>query len=172
MIMCSLKKLGAFGILFCVTSFLPATGLQEKPGPTPRQGSEYTGAYTFLRDGEFVQITVEDGGRVSGFVSRYGDLESDKGAYLDHFFKSGKLEGTRLSFSTAIVHGVSFEFAGTIGRGGAPKPEEEGYYVIEGKLTEISNDRGGKGSSKERGVTFKSFAKKADGAGPTPPSRP
>jgi hypothetical protein len=167
----SLVKPGLFGMLICCLPLFPATGLQEKPGPTPRPGSEYTGAYTFLRDGEFVQITVEDQGRVSGFISRYGDLESDKGAYLDHFFKSGKLEGNRLSFSTEIVHGVSFEFVGTIGRGGTTKPEEEGYYVIEGKLTEISNASGGKGNSKERGVTLKSFAKKADGAVPAAPSR-
>jgi hypothetical protein len=167
----SLLKLGLWGVLFCVGSFSPAAGLQEKPHATPRPGAEYTGAYTFLRDGEFVQITVEEQGRVSGFVSRYGDLESDKGAYLDHFFKSGKLEGSRLSFSTEVVHGVSFEFVGTIARGGAAKPEEEGYYVIEGTLTEISNDESGKGTSKERGVTLKSFAKKVDGTGPAPPSR-
>src|SRR5713226_8645822 len=53
-------------------------------------GAEYSGMYNFLRDGEFVQITVEDKGRVSGFVSRYGDQESDRGAFLDHFFRAGK----------------------------------------------------------------------------------
>jgi hypothetical protein len=159
------------GILLGCMPFLAAVGLQDNPRSASKEGAKYSGAYTFLRDGEFVQITVEDEGRVSGFVSRYGDLESDKGAYLDHFFKSGKLEGNRLSFATEIVHGVAFDFAGTIGRGTATKPEEEGYYVIEGKLTEISSDEGGKGTSKERGVTFKSFAKKADGAGSTAPAR-
>jgi len=66
--------------------------------------------YSFLKDGEFVQITVEDGGRVTGFISRYGEGESDKGAFLDQFFKTGKLEGNNLSFITDIVHGVAFEF--------------------------------------------------------------
>ena len=163
----SLFRQGLLGIFLCCPLLLLAIGLQENTSAAPRPGAEYTGAYTFLRDGEFVQITVEDAGRVTGFVSRYGDLESDKGAYLDHFFKSGKLEGNRLSFSTEVVHGVSFEFAGTIGRGAGTKPAEEGYYVIEGKLTEISSDERGKGSSKGRGVTLKSFAKKVDAAGST-----
>src|SRR5580700_8908358 len=41
-------------------------------------GREYSGMYSFLKDGEFVQISVEDQGRVTGFVSRYGDGESEK----------------------------------------------------------------------------------------------
>jgi len=66
--------------------------------------------YAFLKEGEFVQVTVENEGRVTGFVSRYGDGESDKGAFLDLFFNSGKLEGSKLSFTTETVHAVSFEF--------------------------------------------------------------
>src|SRR5437763_15856703 len=53
----------------------------------------YSGMYTFLKDGEFLQVTVEDDARVTGFISRFGDTESDKGAFLDQFFKSGKIEG-------------------------------------------------------------------------------
>jgi hypothetical protein len=165
----NLRTLWLLG-LFCAATLLAASGLQEKPGAAARPGAEYTGAYTFLREGEFVQITVGQESQLSGFVSRYGDLDSDKGVLLDHFFKNGKFEGNRLSFSTEVVHGVSFRFAGTIGRGSAAKPDEEGYYLIEGKLTEISSDESGKGTSRERGVTLKSFAKKVDGAGSTTPS--
>ena len=64
--------------------------------------------YSFSRDGEFVQVTVEEQGRVTGFVSRYGDSESDRGEFLDHFFKLGKLDGNQLTFTTETVHGVSF----------------------------------------------------------------
>jgi len=53
--------------------------------------------YSFLQDGEFVQLTFEDKGNVTGFISRYGDLESDRGEFLDLFFKSGKLDGQSLS---------------------------------------------------------------------------
>src|SRR5579862_9962236 len=72
----------------------------------------YSGMYTFLKDGEFVQITVEDAGRVTGFISRFGDGDSDRGAFLDQFFKQGKLEGSKLNFTTDTVHGTWFEFSG------------------------------------------------------------
>jgi len=55
--------------------------------------------YAFLKEGEFVQVTVEDAGHVTGFVSRFGDGENDKGEFLDQFFKSAKLEGNKLSFT-------------------------------------------------------------------------
>src|SRR5690349_16137163 len=50
--------------------------------PDSRAGQAYSGMYTFLKEGEFVQVTVEDQGHVTGFVSRFGDGESDKGAFL------------------------------------------------------------------------------------------
>jgi len=40
-------------------------------------GQQYSGMYSFLKEGEFVQVTVEDDGRVTGFISRYGDGDSD-----------------------------------------------------------------------------------------------
>src|ERR1700676_5294513 len=72
-------------------------------------GQEYSGMYSFLKDGEFVQVTVEDAGHVSGFISRFGDGESDKGAFLDQFFKSGKIDGNQLNFTTDIFHGVGLD---------------------------------------------------------------
>jgi hypothetical protein len=133
---------------------------QEKDAetkPAERPGVEYSGMYSFLKEGEFVQVTVEDAGHVTGFVSRYGDLESDKGAFLDQFFKTGKLEGNALTFTTEVVHGTSYEFKGTVGRGEGKKPGDEAYYVIKGMLTEHVTDANQKTSSKSRDVTFKAF---------------
>jgi hypothetical protein len=131
-------------------------------------GSEYSGMYAFLKEGEFVQVTVEDAGRVTGFVSRYGDLDSDKGAFLDQFFKTGKLDGNALTFTTEVVHGISFEFKGTIERGEGKKPGDEGYYVLKGTLTETATDANKKTSSKSREVAFKAFP---EDASPVPPTR-
>src|ERR1700681_950612 len=89
-------------------------------------GQEYSGMYSFLKEGEFVQVTVEEAGHVSGFVSRFGDGESDKGAFLDQFFKSGKLEGNKLNFTTEIVHGISFDFKGMVERGDGKNRGGEG----------------------------------------------
>lgn len=153
---------------FVVLALLCASA-QESKGTAPiLPGSEYSGMYAFLRDGEFVQITVEEKGHVTGFVSRYGDLESDRGAFLDHFFKNGKLEGNKLNFTTEVVHGVSFEFQGSIERGEGKKVGDEAFYLLKGTLTENSTDANKKSSSKSREVVLKSFPQDMS---PTPDKR-
>ena len=123
----------------------------------PPGSDKYSGMYSFLRDGEFVQVTVEDQGKVTGFISRFGDLDSDKGAFLDQFFKEGKLEGTKLTFSTQTVHGVWFAFKGIIDRGEGKHRGDEAYYVLKGTLTENAIDNNKISSSRSREVAFKSF---------------
>lgn len=125
------------------------------------EGHAYSGMYSFLKDGEFVQITVEDGGRVTGFISRYGEGESDKGAFLDQFFKTGKLEGTHLSFTTDLVHGVAFEFKGSVQRGEGKTAQDEGYYVLKGTLTQSTSDINNKVTARAREVSLKSFPQDA-----------
>jgi hypothetical protein len=133
-------------------------GQNPPQNSTPAKPSEdYSGMYSFLRDGEFVQLTIEDDGRITGFVSRYGDTDSDKGAFLDQFFKQGQLDGTKLSFTTDIVHGVWYEFKGTIERGEGKTPADEAYYIMKGTLAEFRTDADKKVTSKSREVTFKSF---------------
>ena len=143
------------GVLFCVAVgfclvFVAAgqeTNRAAKAEPAaPAQaaaaGREYSGMYSFLSDGEFVQITVEDSGRVTGFVSRYGD----KGEFVDHYFKTGKLDGNKIEFTTQTVQAVSFAFTGTVERGDGKNPGDEGYYFLKGALTENGGDAGKKES--------------------------
>ena len=147
-----------FRVACFVVLALLSTSAQEAKVPVPAlPGAEYSGMYSFLRDGEFVQITVEEKGRVTGFVSRYGDLESDRGAFLDHFFKQGKLEGNKLDFTTETVHGVWFEFRGSVERGEGKKSGDEAFYVLKGTLTENSTDDSKKTTSRPREVALKSF---------------
>lgn len=126
-----------------------------------KSSQAYSGMYSFLKEGEFVQVTVEDDGEVTGFVSRFGDGESDKGVFLDQFFKTAKLEGKKLTFTTEIVHGVSFEFKGTVERGAAKTAGDEGYFVLQGQLTENVSDANKKVTSQSRDVAFKSFPEEA-----------
>ena len=131
---------------------------RQNRAPSPATpGADYSGMYSFLRDGEFVQVTVEDQGRVTGFVSRYGDSESDRGVSLDHFFKSGKLDGNQLAFTTETVHGVSFEFRGTVERGEGKSRADEAYYVLKGTLVENTTDEAKKTSSHSHEVALKGF---------------
>jgi hypothetical protein len=118
---------------------------------------DYSGMYTFLREGEFIQVTVEEG-KVSGFISRFGDSDTDKNEFLDQFFESGKLGSSHLTFTTKNVHGTWFTFDGTLGRGSGKKPEQEGYYLIRGTLIRFRSDADKKNTSQDsRQVEFKSF---------------
>jgi hypothetical protein len=94
---------------------------------------------------------------VTGYISRYGDGESDKGAFLDQFFKNGKLEGNKLSFTTEIVHGVAFDFRGAFERGDGKNPGDEAYYVLKGTLTQNVSDADKKVTPHSRDVAFKLF---------------
>lgn len=148
--------------IVCFVALAVLTGAAQATPPPPAQpGTEYSGMYSFLRDGEFVQITVEDQGNVTGFISRFGDSESDRGVFLDHFFKQGKLDANKLTFSTQTVHGVWFEFHGTIERGEGKKAGDEAYYVLKGTLTENAIDEAKKTTSQSREVAFKSFPQDA-----------
>jgi hypothetical protein len=128
--------------------------------PDAKSAQAYSGMYSFLKDGEFVQVTVEEAGHVTGFISRFGEGESDKGAFLDQFFKSGKLEGSKLSFTTEVVHGIGFEFKGTVERGEG-KPGDEGYFVLKGTLSENASDVNKKVTTHSQEVALKMFPQDA-----------
>lgn len=132
--------------------------------PASKPAEDYSGMYSFLQDGEFIQLTIEDASRVTGFISRYGDLESDHGQFLDHFFKPGTIEGNKLSFTTQTVHGVWYEFKGAFERGPGKSPGDEAYYLLRGTLTQYTTDASKKTSSKSREVAFKSFPQDLDSA--------
>jgi len=118
--------------------------------------SDVSGMYTFLRDGEFVQLTVDDG-KLSGYVSRFGDSDSDKGQFIDQFFDKTSLQGDHLSFTTKTIHGMWYDFSGTITTTSGRKPPEEGYRVIKGTLIQHTSDDKGAEKALQRQVEFKSF---------------
>jgi hypothetical protein len=117
---------------------------------------EISGMYTFLREGEFVQITVENG-RLSGFVSRYGERDSDRDVFLDQFFSKASLAGNHIDFTTKPVHGTWYEFSGNVIRGDAKTLDKEGYWIIRGTLKQYDQDEAGHVAAKSRELTMKSF---------------
>lgn len=158
-----------FGSLVAQDSNAPAPkAAPSAVAPQAKDGRQYSGMYTFLKDGEFVQITVEDEGRVTGFVSRYGEGESDKGAFLDQYFRSAKLDGNHLIFTTETVHAVWFDFKGTVERGEGKNPGDEAYYVLKGTLTDNTSDAQKKVTAHAHEVLFKMFPTDAS---PAPTAR-
>jgi hypothetical protein len=121
----------------------------------------YSGMYSFLKEGEFVQLSIEQG-QLSGFVSRMGDLDSDRGVFLDQFFDKAKIKGNQVSFVTKPVHGTWFEFDGHVERGPAKTLKEEGYWLLTGTLKEYTSDVERKVSARSRQVNLKSFPQDDD----------
>ena len=127
---------------------------QKETTPTK---NVYSGMYSFLQDGEFVQLTIEDDGSVTGFISRYGDQESDKDTFLNQFFKTAKLDGNKLEFTTKTVHSIWYEFSGTTETENSKKPDDVGARVLRGTLKEYSTGENKQQTVNARQVVFKSF---------------
>jgi hypothetical protein len=137
----------------------PSPSQQDTRDSAPK---DYAGMYNFLREGEFVQLTVEDDGRLIGLISRYlnedpNATDENGGTFTDQMFKSSKLEGNHLSFVTEEVDGIAYEFRGEIERGDGKSRSEEGFYVLKGTLTETRTNEAKKTSSSSREVVLKSF---------------
>lgn len=161
-----MKRTLAIFLFIVVAFFAGAVGAQTAQGPDRTAATDFSGMYTFLQEGEFLQINLEDASKVTGYISRYGDSPSDKGAFLTQFVKTGKTDGTNVQFVTEPVHGTWFEFSGTVGHDSARKLTDEGYFVLAGKLTQYTQDANKKTSAQSRQVTFKSFPQDEEVAPP------
>jgi len=147
-----MKKL--FSFLICVLCLLPAVASAQTAGRgTP--GSDISGLYSFLHEGESLQLNL-DHGKLSGWVSSFGFLDSDKDILLDRFFEKASLQGTRVYFLSRRIHGCWVEFSGRIDRGEGRLRGQEGYYVLVGTLTQYTSDADVKVSARQREVMLKS----------------
>ena len=93
---------------------------------------EASGEYA-LGSGGMVDVELQPD-RLSGFITRLGDRESDEGTPLTFFFATSRLSGQRLAFTTRQVHGLWFSFDGTIVRGSARSRDQQGYYLLQGQM--------------------------------------
>jgi hypothetical protein len=140
--------------VFSQTTPAPA---QPDANTKPAAKDDISGMYSFMKDGEFVQINQEEGGIITGFVSRFGDDETDKKTFLDQFFSKASLTGNTLTFATKVVHGTWFEFTGAVQQQPGKKSSDEGYRLIKGKLTRHKPDAKGNDSPESREIEMKSF---------------
>jgi hypothetical protein len=133
-----------------------------RPNPqVPRAGEDISGMYSFLKEGEFLQINLEED-RVTGYISRLGDQESDRGTLLDQFFSKASVQEHDVAFTTKPIHGVWFMFKGRFERGPAKTKAQDGYYVLRGMLTEFVTDPDKKTTSRSRQVEFKLLGQPQD----------
>jgi hypothetical protein len=168
-------------LVFLLAGCLAATAQSGKPQqPKPDQkdsmpsapADDISGMYTFLEEGEFLQIDREDDA-VTGYISRLGDQESDRGSFLDQFFSKAAILGHDVTFTTKVLHGTWFEFKGRYERGPGKSKAEDGYFVLRGTLTEFAGN-GDKSANavRTRQVAFKWLAQPPDDEDtPKPPKK-
>ncbi len=149
-------------IVVLITLLICGAGAQQSSPSSTQHDSkaaatnDISGAYTFLREGEVLQLTLEEG-ELTGYISRFGDSASDKGVFIDQFLDKASLDGDRIKFNTKKVHGVWYEFSGVITTTPGKQPADEGYHVVKGILLEHSTDSKGAEKIRQREVEFKSF---------------
>jgi len=150
-----------FGVAALLLLVAAVAMAQPEAAAEPQIGDEITGMYSFVREGEFVQVEVDDG-KVTGVVSRFKDEDPEKTEFVDQFFDQAKLEGNRLSFRTKPADGIWYEFSGVVERGVGKAPADEGYWNIRGTLTERRTTGDGKVTEKTSELTLRSFPQDAE----------
>ena len=133
----------------------------------PHAAEDITGMYSFLKDGEFIQITLEKN-LVSGYISRQGESDTDHGVFLDQFFDRADVQGHAVSFVTKPLHSMWYEFKGKFDRGPAKAKTDDGYYILRGTLKEFTTNADKSVSRRSREVEFKLLAQPDDSEEPEP----
>jgi hypothetical protein len=139
---------------FLACMSLGPLGAQVSSAVSGGTEDDITGLYTYLHEGESVQLNVQHG-ELTGWVTSYGLLESDRETLVDRFFQKAMLEGQNIYFITKPVHGSWVEFKGKVERGEAKSRVQEGFYLLTGMLTEYSTDADHHVSSRQRQAVFK-----------------
>ena len=134
----------------------------------PHAAEDISGMYSFLKDGEFLQITLEKN-EVTGYISRMGDSESDHGVFLDQFFSRADIQGHEVSFTTRPLHSMWYEFQGKFDRGPGKAKTDDGYYILRGTLKEFTMNDSKSVSERSRSVEFKLLAQPDDSDLAAPP---
>ena len=134
---------------------------QEGPTVIPHPAEDISGMYSFLKEGEFLQINLEKNA-VTGYISRMGESDSDHGVFLDQFFATADIQGHEVSFTTHPLHGMWYEFKGKFDRGPGKAKTDDGYYVLRGTLKEFTGSGDKSTNQRSREVEFKLLAQPDD----------
>lgn len=129
----------------------PPEAVEPKP---PNAAEDISGMYSFLKDGEFLQINLERT-QVTGYISRQGEAETDREVFLDQFFSRADVQGHDVSFATKPLHSVWYEFKGRFDRGPAKTKADDGYYILRGTLKEYAINGDKSTLTRSRDVEFK-----------------
>lgn len=148
---------------FAVRGQTKSSAQEDQKNPVSTPAEDFSGMYSFLKEGEFLQINV-DKSKVSGYISRMGETDSDNGVFLDQFFDKVQIQGHDVSFTTKPLHTVWYEFKGKFERGPGKTKFDDGYYLLRGTLKEFTLDENKKPVPHSREVELKSLGQPDDSA--------
>ena len=121
---------------------------------------DVSGPYNFDHLNESIEIDIARN-KLTGYISRLGDAETDSNTALTYFFDQSSIDGSEIRFQTRVVHGIWYSFRGTILRGDAKIRDDEGYYVLHGVLQthhpQSGFDKSADETIERRTVNFKSM---------------
>jgi len=132
---------------------------QEPVGQPSTLPDDVWGTYEFDHSSDSIEIDLNRN-KISGYITRLGDAETDSNTPLTFFFDESGLDGAEISFQTRVVHGVWYSFRGTIVRGDGKTRADEGYYMLHGVLAlhhpQSGRDKSADETIESRNVNFKS----------------
>ncbi|HUZ04179.1 MAG TPA: hypothetical protein VMU62_02385 [Acidobacteriaceae bacterium] len=138
----------------------PASAASSAPSTT--LPADVSGAYAFDHNNESIDIDLDRRGKLTGFITRLGDEETDSNTPLTYFFDQTAVQGDQLQFETKVVHGLWYSFIGTIVRGSGQVRNDEGYYILRGTLSvhhpSNERDKSSQETVEQRKVKYKSLA--------------
>ena len=85
--------------------FLQPQANQRDNGKAGLPAEDISGTYSFFKEGELLQINLDKDG-VSGYISRMGELESDRGTFLDHFFTKAAIKVLIICYCSFVGQNV------------------------------------------------------------------
>lgn len=134
------------GLLLAQAIHAPVLHRRDEPERGPQTITEVHGApvlpddasgeYLLGQPGEVVEIILEQQGRLTGYISAFGNRDSDRGTPLTFLFHHTSVSGEQISFETITVHSTWYSFVGSIQRGDAKTRAEDGFYRLIGTLEE------------------------------------
>ena len=150
------KTLLATLLCLVFVTWAPASPKRSTASAPTVSVGDFSGTYTFLRDEDDLQLNVQNG-RLDGYVTRYGETESDKAVQLQHLIEKSSFTGDQISFTTSKIHGVWFEFRGKVRHGDGKTSSQEGFYVLEGTVTRYETGADKRTTARSRDVQFRSL---------------
>jgi hypothetical protein len=92
------------------------------------------GEYPWGKPGEEIELYFEHG-RLQGYMTQRADAANDRSAPVTFDFATTHASGHTLAWTTRVVHGVAYSFAGSLDRGSTSSPRAPGLYILIGTLT-------------------------------------